>query len=143
MSKSHPRRRVLTEGAAHIAIFRQRPQHVSHNGRSLAPKECPLPNAIPAPHELDSHPELAALFIIEQVLAAADCALRSANPNLDDPGRPYWLRRPLSEQLATRIVSLGATLSSFVRNYGAALLVEQARASATETVGCPVRAEEL
>lgn len=102
-----------------------------------------MPNAIPAPHELDSHPELAVLFILEQVINTADCALRSANPNLDDPERPYWLRRPFSEQVAARIVSLGATLSRFVRNYRAALLVEQTRASAAEPVRCPAGAEEL
>lgn len=95
------------------------------------------------PHELDNNPELAVLSILDQVINTAACALRSAQPNLDDPERPYWVRRPLSEQVAARIVSLSAILSRFVRNYRAALLVEQNRAGAAEAVRCPAGAEEL
>jgi hypothetical protein len=87
-----------------------------------------MPDQVLSPDELEHNPELAVLAILEQVLGTADCALRSAHPNLDDSERPYWLRRSFSEEVAVYILSLGSSLSHFIRNYRAAILVDQTRA---------------
>lgn len=78
---------------------------------------------IPCPHELDDAPELAVLAILEVTLRTAISALLCAHPGLDDPERPYWIRRPFSEDVAQRIVARAGPLAGLVRNYRSALLV--------------------
>ena len=84
-----------------------------------------MPHAAPDFAELNDHPELAVLSILEQTLETALSVLIIAHPGLRDEERPYWVKCPTSELVAQHIVARAATLSGFVRNYHAALLVEQ------------------
>jgi len=78
---------------------------------------------VPDPRELDDAPELAALAVLETALKVAVSPLLCAHPGLDDPDRPYWVRRPLSEKVAECIVARADALAGLAHNYRAALLV--------------------
>jgi hypothetical protein len=78
---------------------------------------------VPDPRELDGNPELAALAILEVTLQTVISALLCAYPALTDSERPYWIRRPVSEEVAQRIVARAGSLSGLTHNYRAALLV--------------------
>jgi hypothetical protein len=82
-----------------------------------------MSDRVPDPRELDDAPELAALAVLETALRVAVSSLLCAYPGIDDPDRPYWVRRPLSEKVAERIVARAGALAGLARNYRAALLV--------------------
>lgn len=48
----------------------------------------------PTPPELAENPELAVLALLDAALDLAVSALLALYPELADPERPYWIRRP-------------------------------------------------
>ena len=72
-----------------------------------------------SPAVLAAAPELAFFDVLDALLDVTYCALLAADPALDDPERPYWLREPLpsTHQPACRITMLIAELRRQMDRY--------------------------
>jgi hypothetical protein len=104
-------------------IFHLSQQGVSRTDHLLEERRPHMFDQLPNPHELDDAPELATLAILEVVLQTTISTLLCAYPALVDSERPYWIRRPVNEDVAQRIVARAGALARLAGNYRAALLV--------------------
>ena len=79
-----------------------------------------------APATLAAAPELAFFDALDALLDVTYCALVAADPALDDPERPYWIRHPLpaTHPAAERIMSLMAELQRQMDRYRTLALAE-------------------
>jgi len=77
------------------------------------------PTSTLSPAALAAAPELAFFDALDALLDVTYCALVAADPALDDPERPYWLREslPSTHQLACRIMTLMTTLRRQMDRY--------------------------
>ena len=74
-----------------------------------------------SPAALAAAPELAFFDALDALLDVTYCALVAADPALDDPERPYWLREslPPTHHLACRITTLMTELRRQMDRYRA------------------------
>jgi hypothetical protein len=77
------------------------------------------PPSVLSPAALAAAPELAFFDALDALLDVTYCALVAADPALDDPERPYWLREPLpsTHQPASRIAALMTELRRQMDRY--------------------------
>jgi len=94
------------------------------------------PAPVLSPVTLAAAPELGLFVTLEAVLDVTYCALVAADPALDDPERPYWLREPLppTHQPACRIVMLMAELQRQMDRYRALVRREPAQPRDDDTI---------
>jgi hypothetical protein len=87
------------------------------------------PPSVLSPAALAAAPELAFFDALEALLDVTYCALVAADPALDDPERPYWLREPLpsTHQPASRITMLIADLRQQMDRYRRLARIETER----------------
>ncbi len=99
-------------------------------------RQAARPAPLLSPASLAAAPELGLFFALDAVLDATYCALLAADPALDDPERPYWLREPLptTHQCACRITMLMAELRRQMDRYRALLRTEPAQPPDDDTI---------
>jgi hypothetical protein len=87
------------------------------------------PASVLSPAALAAAPELAFFDALDALLDVTYCALVAADPALDDPERPYWLREPVppTHQPASRITMLMAELQRQMDRYRALARTELAQ----------------
>lgn len=89
-----------------------------------------------SPAALAAAPELAFFDALDALLDVTFCALVAADPALDDPERPYWLREPLpsTHQPACRITMLMAELRRQMDRYRTLARIERTQYVGDDTI---------
>jgi len=89
-----------------------------------------------SPAALAAAPELAFFDALDALLDVTFCALVAADPALDDPERPYWLRDPLpsTHQPAARITMLMDELRRQMDRYRWLAAIETAHPAADDDI---------
>ena len=59
---------------------------------------------MPTPPQLDEHPEVGVLALLDDALLLAVRSLVAVHPDIDDPNRPYWAPAPSSASRSARRV---------------------------------------
>ena len=89
-----------------------------------------------SPAALAAAPELASFDALDALLDVTYCALVAADPALDDPERPYWLRDPLpsTHQPASRITMLMDELRRQMDRYRWLARIETAQPTGNDDI---------
>jgi hypothetical protein len=74
--------------------------------------------------------------VLHALLDVTYCALIAADPALDDPERPYWLRQPLpsTHQPASRIITLIAELRRQMDRYRSLARIDRTQPVGDDTI---------
>lgn len=72
---------------------------------------------LPTPRDLDDHPELAALAVLDAALRASVFALIAAQPLMRDPDHPSAASPPDSYWVATVVVTFAHQLEDALAGY--------------------------